>query len=284
MRVFFIALLAALCAGGLHAQVSAPATSAQAEKDLQEIRRLVEEGAFPRARLIEAEEQFQDAQDQAILDQQLAEGLTLENITETQGQELLAAAERRLERQTKRFERVDELVKSGVLPSTALVEPEAELARTRRTHEVVTKLREELLQIVEMAHQEQEAISLSAQLGGPVAEKFTGSGLFRPRQLTSIRAAFEKEFGRNLPISAHGQTAVHQAMGFDHRNRVDVALNPDEPEGVWLREFLRNEKIPYFAFRAAIPGKSTAPHIHIGPPSGPLRASAAQAASRPVAD
>jgi hypothetical protein len=51
-----------------------------------------------------------------------------------------------------------------------------------------------------------------------------------------------------------------------------VALNPDQAEGVWLREYLETRRVPYFAFRAAIPGKSTAPHIHIGPPSTRLRA------------
>jgi hypothetical protein len=48
---------------------------------------------------------------------------------------------------------------------------------------------------------------------------------------------------------------------------VDVALNPDQQEGLWLRKYLESRKIPYFAFRAALPGKATGPHIHMGPPS-----------------
>jgi len=56
-------------------------------------------------------------------------------------------------------------------------------------------------------------------------------------------------------VSAMGETAVHRALGFDHRGRVDVAVNPDQPEGVWLREFLTENRIPYFAFRQAVPGK-----------------------------
>ncbi|MGH9663230.1 MAG: hypothetical protein ACRD9L_02260, partial [Bryobacteraceae bacterium] len=54
---------------------------------------------------------------------------------------------------------------------------------------------------------------------------------------------------------------------FDHRGRIDVGLNPDQPEGVWLRHYLESHEIPYFAFRAAVAGKATAPHIHIGPGS-----------------
>jgi hypothetical protein len=67
-----------------------------------------------------------------------------------------------------------------------------------------------------------------------------------------------------------GETAVHRALGFDHRNRVDVAVHPDQPEGVWLRQYLELHYIPYFAFRRAVPGKATGAHIHIGPMSTPL--------------
>ena len=53
-------------------------------------------------------------------------------------------------------------------------------------------------------------------------------------------------------------------MGFDHRGRIDVAVDPNESAGVWLRRYLRARQIPYFAFSRAIPGKATAAHIHIG--------------------
>ena len=60
---------------------------------------------------------------------------------------------------------------------------------------------------------------------------------------------------------------MHRALGFDHRGRVDVAVVPSAPEGVWLRQYLQLRKIPYYAFAHAIPGKATAAHIHIGPGS-----------------
>jgi hypothetical protein len=72
-------------------------------------------------------------------------------------------------------------------------------------------------------------------------------------------------------VSARGATATHRALGFDHRGRVDIALNPDQREGVWLLNYLKRLKIPYYAFRAAVRGKATAPHIHLGPPSLRLR-------------
>ncbi len=57
---------------------------------------------------------------------------------------------------------------------------------------------------------------------------------------------------------------MHRALGFDHRGRVDVAVVPSAPEGIWLRQYLQSRKIPYYAFSRAIPGKATAAHIHIG--------------------
>jgi hypothetical protein len=35
---------------------------------------------------------------------------------------------------------------------------------------------------------------------------------------------------------------------------------------------LESSAIPYYAFRSFVPGKATAAHIHIGPPSGHLSA------------
>ena len=102
--------------------------------------------------------------------------------------------------------------------------------------------------------------------------RFDGAGAFTPAQFEQISGAFEHRFAKPLPVSAMGETAVHRAMGFDHRGRVDVALNPDQPEGVWLRQYLEARRIPYFAFWQAAPGKATGAHIHIGPESTRLSA------------
>jgi hypothetical protein len=70
-----------------------------------------------------------------------------------------------------------------------------------------------------------------------------------------------------LPTSAVGQSVTHNQLGYDHRNAVDVALHPDSSEGKALISYLQNQGIPFLAFRAAIPGVATGPHIHIGSPS-----------------
>ena len=94
--------------------------------------------------------------------------------------------------------------------------------------------------------------------------RYDGNGAFSLGDLTTIEAQYRKRFKRDLPVSAMGQTLVHQALGLDHRNRVDIALSPDQPEGVWLRALLERLHVPYLAFRTAIAGAATAPHIHVG--------------------
>jgi hypothetical protein len=74
-------------------------------------------------------------------------------------------------------------------------------------------------------------------------------------------------FGRALPISALGQTALHDRLGFDHRNAIDLAVHPDSPEGRALMEHLRAQGIPFIAAWGAIPGSASGAHIHVGQPS-----------------
>jgi hypothetical protein len=82
-----------------------------------------------------------------------------------------------------------------------------------------------------------------------------------------VGSFFEAKFHHPLPISAFGQTAVHNQLGFDHRNSVDVALSPDSSEGQALMTYLRSAGIPFIAFRYAVRGSATGAHIHIGYPS-----------------
>ena len=85
--------------------------------------------------------------------------------------------------------------------------------------------------------------------------------------LSTVQQFFFNTFGRALPTSTVGQSATHNRMRWNHRNAVDVGLHPDSVEGRALIEYLQSSGIPFLAFRKAIPGVSTGPHIHIGTPS-----------------
>jgi hypothetical protein len=97
--------------------------------------------------------------------------------------------------------------------------------------------------------------------------RYAGAGPWVLSQAGRIESFFQQAFKRPLPIAVFGQGAIHNQWHLDHRNAMDISLNPDGPEGQALLEFLRGNGIPFSAFRGAIPGVATGPHIHIGMPS-----------------
>jgi len=97
--------------------------------------------------------------------------------------------------------------------------------------------------------------------------RFAGAGRWVLSQAGSIESFFQQTFKRPLPIAVFGQGAIHNQWRLDHRNAMDISLNPDGPEGQALIKYLQSNGIPFSAFRGAIPGVATGPHIHIGLPS-----------------
>jgi hypothetical protein len=102
--------------------------------------------------------------------------------------------------------------------------------------------------------------------------RYDGSRSWTLRDLAGVERFFAVRFGRSLPVSALGQTLVHDRLGFDHGQAVDVAVHPDSDEGRALIAHLRAGGIPFLAFRSAVGGASTGAHVHIGLPSGRLGA------------
>jgi hypothetical protein len=91
-----------------------------------------------------------------------------------------------------------------------------------------------------------------------------GTGKWRLADAAKVQDFFTARFRKPLPTTAFGQSDLHTRWGLDHRNGMDVGLHPDSPEGRALIEFLRNQSIPFLAFRGPVPGVATGPHIHIG--------------------
>jgi hypothetical protein len=81
---------------------------------------------------------------------------------------------------------------------------------------------------------------------------------------------FLSRFARLLPVSARGQTAVHDQLGLDHRHAIDLAVHPDSPEGRAVIEYLQRQRVPFLALRGVIPGASTGAHVHVGRASARL--------------
>ncbi len=97
--------------------------------------------------------------------------------------------------------------------------------------------------------------------------RYNGTGSWLLSQATKIEVFFQQTFKHPLPIAVFGQGAIHNQWRLDHRNAMDISLNPDGSEGQALMNFLQMSGIPFSAFRGAIPGVATGPHIHIGMPS-----------------
>ena len=103
--------------------------------------------------------------------------------------------------------------------------------------------------------------------GAPTLVRYPGLGRWTLAEAPKIHDFFARRFGRPLPVSAVGQTPLHDRLGFDHQDALDVALLPDGVEGAALMDYLRTTGIPFLAYRSGVPGQATGAHIHIGDPS-----------------
>ena len=257
-----------------------------AQQELARVKNLVEAGAIPRVRIQEAEANVEDAKDEVILAHDLYGDLPENGATEEASAEMIAAAQRRVDRQQARLDAAQKIVAAGVAARTYVSSFEAELS-ARQTSLDLAHLR---------AHLMADRAAMNRSVAPPVSEPLPqddselfwqgmehydgDAGFNEARDLPALELAFASKFDHPLPISAEGETEVHRALGFDHRGRVDVAVVPSGPEGLWLRQYLQLRKIPYYAFSRAIPGKATAAHIHIGPGSTRLPTQAATQLSK----
>ncbi len=266
---FHTALILLAAAGFAGAQTASDPEVADARAAIEKVRALVEAGAAPRLQLQKAEEALADARDAAIL-RKTVYGRDLD---EAQSEDMLAAARHRLERRQKAYEGAMKLVDAGALARPALDAPRQEMDRAAKEYGLAESRAALVRELAQMANAEQAfSASLYAAPGEArgAVERHDGDGVFDMDMLAGVETAFERHFGKPLPVSAAGDTAVHRALGFDHRGRVDVALDPDAPEGEWLRLYLTVKRIPFFVFRQAVPGKATGAHIHIGSASARL--------------
>lgn len=273
-----------LCAPALQEATYSVLADSQLQRErseLERVRELVGNGTLPRAKLKEAEEKVADAEDQDTLAKTLYGDTPVEEMTVEAAAFMKAAAERRIARQQKVVDDRRTFLESGVIARTEVETAEAELQTRRQVLDLVnTRLR--LLEDLKHMAESERAAEKSGAAGLPnmteaiargAVTRFNGTANFAPAKLASLSSQYQKKFGAPMPVSAVGETAVHRALGLDHRDRVDVALSPDSREGLWLRQFLERLKFPYLAFRSAVAGAATAPHIHIGPGSTRLASS-----------
>jgi hypothetical protein len=195
-------------------------------------------------------------------------------------EELLRFDENEMKKAAAAVEQLRQLFAEGLIARRELEESEKVLAAAKATldirHSQISSS-EQMIARVKSAEELAKSRPLVSPLmknGSPgsysstaVLMRYNGTAQWSIAMLSGIQAFFASTFGRSLPTSAVGQTATHDRLGFDHRNAVDVALHPDSPEGRALINYLQSKGIAFLAFRAAVPGAATGPHIHIGAPS-----------------
>ena len=178
-------------------------------------------------------------------------------------------AEQRHEKSQKLF--ADGLISQHDLDESQRVVADAKLKVVTVQQQIATADTQIADALIEVDADKQLAALGSRRRGGLVKTtsfiRFNGAGHWLLSQSTAIEAFFQQNFKHPLPIAVFGQGAIHNQWRLDHRNAMDISLYPDSAEGQALINFLQSNGIPFSAFRGAIPGVATGPHIHIGMPS-----------------
>ena len=191
----------------------------------------------------------------------------------TTAQELLLLQETEVKKAQETHEQLRQLVTDGLVARMELEKSESSLnslrARLETTRQQIADSDKVVAEVraAEELSKSQALRSTTKSLLTPTILRYNGSSGWALGNLAMVQTFFSSTFGRLLPTSTVGQSATHNRLGWDHRHAVDVALHPDSAEGRALIGFLQSKGIPFLAFREAIPGVSTGPHIHIGTPS-----------------
>ena len=149
----------------------------RAQQEIVKLRELVAAGAVAPARLADAERKLGDAQDDAILQRTLYGRLKVQDLTEEQSGEMVAAAERRFERQKEAIDRTQKLVDAGVLARGELSSLQEELESRQLTVDLAKSRAKLLEELAEQARREMAIESAGAGVSRgiqPRMQRFDG--------------------------------------------------------------------------------------------------------------
>jgi hypothetical protein len=189
---------------------------------------------------------------------------------------LIPFQEAKVKRAEEKLEQSRKLFAAGLIPRAQLEESERALTEAKSEIQKIQR---------DLANADAQAAGIYAETAAEKAiakdlrlarqslvrtssfTRFTGAPGWGLSEAWKVQRFFSDTFKRQLPIAVFGQGPIHDRWRLDHRNSMDISLHPDSEEGRALLNFLQKNGIPYLAFRSAIPGTATGPHIHIGRPS-----------------
>ena len=191
------------------------------------------------------------------------------NDYKTSLQKLLVLQEDDVKKAAETVARRKELLAQAVISKKELEEGERALSAAQDKVKDTNKQIGEADNLIAEATAEEKLARLGpgAYVATAALIRYNGPTRWVLTDAAKVQSFFALRFNHALPISAYGQTAVHNELGFDHHNSIDVAVSPDSREGQTLMAYLRSAGIPFIAFRYAVRGSATGAHIHIGYPS-----------------
>src|SRR6201996_6307343 len=203
-------------AGSEDASALSNALLERAQDEVERIKVLVDQGTLPKSLLEEAEAKLADAKDQGILSETLYGTVRLQDMTAEQAAAMLGAAQRRVDRQSRIVADRQKLLDGGIISKSEFASFQNELDSRQRVLELAQNRAKLLEELRAMAEAEQR-LERAARAPSGVLIRYDGNGFFNLGDLPVIASEFQKRFHRALPISALGQTLVHQSMGLEPR-------------------------------------------------------------------
>ncbi|MBA3354672.1 MAG: TolC family protein [Pyrinomonadaceae bacterium] len=188
---------------------------------------------------------------------------------------LLAIYERNLNRAEEKLAQSQKLYAEGLISKNQLADNETAIANAkdkinegqRQMANADAQIADTLVEAQAEAQMAKTLLRKGSLLRTTSYIRYSGAGTWALSDAWKVQRFFLDSFKKQLPVGVFGQGAIHDLWRLDHRNAMDVSVHPDGPEGQLLMNYLRSNGISFLAFRAAIPGTATGPHIHIGRPS-----------------
>ena len=200
-----------------------------------------------------------------------AEQLKLTRDYKASLERLLAIREQEVQRALERLDRTRALAERGIVARAEVQTSERAASEARARLDETWNEAVVAASLIAKVLADEEVAARPLEPGG---QEITASLVrYRGRRPWALALVpqlddfFRRTFHRALPVSAYGQTTVHDKLGFDHRNALDVAVHPDSAEGRAVMDWLRRAGLSFIAFRAAVEGAATGAHIHVGDPS-----------------
>ena len=186
---------------------------------------------------------------------------------------MIAAAQRRVDRQQARLEQAREIVTAGVAAQSYLLPLQQELT-LRQTSLDLAQLRAHLMAEGAAMNAAPKVPAIpEALIDDPDLFDLTAWSTMKATARSMNRAIWRRWSWRSkagsirpLPISAKAKPKCIARLGFDHRGRVDVAVDPNQPGRRLAAPILEAPaRFPITLSRMRFPGRPPPPTFTLAP-------------------